>query len=88
MVAVPGNAGRNDYPKMLFHGDGRTMVVETPEEHDAFDREGWEQTPLPIHTTPKPTPSGFSASGDPLSLLIRETLEAVLDERGVGKRRK
>jgi hypothetical protein len=84
--AVPGNAGRADYPKMLFLRDGRTMVVETPEEHDTMAQEGWEQIPGAIHTTPNPTFYGMSA-GDPLAQLIRETLEAVLDERGIGKRR-
>jgi hypothetical protein len=84
--AIPGNAGRADYPKMLFLRDGRTMVVATPEEHDTMAQEGWEQIPGPIHTTPAPTPSGSSA-GDPLAQMIREVLEAVLDERGIGKRR-
>jgi hypothetical protein len=84
--AVPGNAGRADYPRMLFLPDGRTMVAATPEEHDRMAQEGWEQLPAAIHTTRAPTPSGSSA-GDPLAQMIREVLEAVLDERGIGKRR-
>jgi len=83
----PGNAGRADYPKMLYHPDGATIVVATPREHDTLAKEGWEQMPLPIHQQRPVTATPVFSGGDPLAILIRETLEAVLDERGIGKRR-
>ena len=29
----PGNAGRGDYPRMLYQPDGRMIIVHSPEEH-------------------------------------------------------
>jgi hypothetical protein len=86
--AIPGNAGRADYPRMIFHPDGRTMQVETAEDEDGLRKDGWGQKPLPIHMKPKPTPStaaGGYGVNDALGVLIRNILEQVLDERGVGK---
>lgn len=85
---LTGNAGRNDYPRMLYHEDGRTIIVETPEEHDALHRDGWGQAPLAIHQKPPPSPSPTMSGGDPMAALIRETLEAVLAEHGVIKRKR
>ena len=86
--AIPGNAGRADYPRMVYHADGRTMQVETAEQEDGLRSEGWGQRPHPIHMRPKPSPSvvGGYGSNDPLAMLIRNVLEQVLDERGFGKR--
>ena len=84
--AVPGNAGRDDYPKMLYHPDGRTQIAATAEEHNALLPDGWAQTPFAVHTRPKPSPSITTSGNDPLAVLIRETLERVLDERGIGGR--
>ena len=86
---VPGNAGRADYPRMVFHPDGRSEVVDTPEAEDALRKEGWGQKPHDIHLKPKPSPStaaGGYGINDALATLLREVLERVLDERGVGKR--
>jgi hypothetical protein len=82
--AIPGNAGRDDYPRMLFHPDGRTTVVDTPEQEDPMLREGWSQKPAEVHLKPDPTPSVGFAVADPLAVMIRNVLEQVLDERGVG----
>lgn len=84
----PGNAGRNDYPRMLYHPDGNTVVVETPEEHDRLAKEDWGTAPQEIHRRPAVTASPIMSGGDPLALMIREVLESVLDERGIGKRRR
>jgi len=79
---IPGNAGRNDYPRMLYHEDGRTIIVESPEEHDKLARDGWEQMPLEIHQQRPATPSPSMSGGDPLAILIRETMQSVLEEYG------
>lgn len=84
-IATPGNAGRDDYPRMLYHADGRTMQVETPGQEDPLLHEGWSRTASPIHLRPRPTPSTTYGGGDPLAVMIRNILEQVLDERGVGK---
>lgn len=87
-AVLPGNAGRADYPRMLYHPDGSIRVVDTPEEHDAAAREDWGTVPQDIHMRPAATPSPIMSGGDPLAQMIRDVLEAVLDERGIGKRRR
>jgi hypothetical protein len=37
----PHYTGSDDYPRMLYHPDGRTIVVESPEEHDKAMADGW-----------------------------------------------
>lgn len=85
--AVPSNSrGRDDYPRMLYHADGRTMTVDSPEAEDPLLRQGWSQRAQPAHQRPVPTPSVAFGGGDPLAVMIRNVLEAVLDERGIGRR--
>lgn len=85
--ARPGNAGRNDYPRMLYQTDGRTLVVESPEEHDAMQREGWDIVPSEVHQKPPPTQAPAMNAGDPMGVMIRQIMNEVLDERGLGKPR-
>ncbi len=81
--AVPGNAGRADYPRMLYHADGRHIVVQTPEQHQVKLNEGFSQFPHPVHQqTPIVKQPMVS---DSITVLIRECLERVLDERGMTK---
>lgn len=82
--ARPGNAGRNDYPKMLYREDGATRVVETPEEHDGLMKQGWDSVPSEVHTRPPPTMAPAMNAGEPMGVMIRQILNEVLDERGVG----
>lgn len=84
----PGNAGRNDYPRMLFHPDGRTTTVEDAPAHDRLAREGWDTVPGDIHMQRQATPSPAVSGAEPLALMLRSVIEAVLDERGFTKRRK
>jgi hypothetical protein len=83
--ATPGNAGRADYPRMIYHPDGRTMQVETAAEEDGLRADGWGQKPSPIHYRPKPSQSVSYGSNDPMAVMFRNILEQVLDERGVGR---
>lgn len=85
----PGNSGRADYPRMLYHADGRTLVVETPEEHDALMPEGWDTVPAEIHLRPPVTQAAEMVS-DPYGIgpLIRQILNEVLNERNIGRRPK
>jgi hypothetical protein len=73
---------------MLYHPDGRSVVVATPEEHDRLASEDWGTVPQDIHRMPAVTASPILSGGDPLALMIREVLESVLDERGIGRRRR
>lgn len=66
-----------DYPRMLYHADGRTLVAETPEEHTTLMAEGWETTPLAVHRQPPVT----QHIGTDLAAMLREVLAQVLDER-------
>jgi hypothetical protein len=50
----------HDYPRMLYHGDGRTITVATPEEHDELMKAGWVTMPYPVHTRNSPTPAALS----------------------------
>lgn len=79
----PGNAGRADYPKMLYHPDGRTEVVADAEAHQKLHEEGWATTPSPIHQKPPASHSPVMSGMDPQALLLRAVIEAVLDERGL-----
>jgi hypothetical protein len=45
-VAAPPAGNPGDYPRMLYHPDGRTTVVDTPERHDRLKPDGWEIAPL------------------------------------------
>lgn len=86
---LPGNsAGRADYPRMLYHPDGRTIVVVTPADHDALAQDDWGTVPLDIHRQPPVNLTPILSGGDPLAQMIRDVLESVLDERGIGKRRR
>lgn len=38
-----------DYPRMLYHRDGRTIVVDTPEHHARLTPDGWVIAPLAVH---------------------------------------
>ena len=83
MLFRSGNAGRADYPRMLYNPDGRTMVVDSAAAHDALAKEGWSQTPAPIHTGRRPTPSPMANNGDPIVAQLRAMIERILDERGL-----
>jgi hypothetical protein len=76
----------NDYPRQIYHPDGRTARVESAEEEQAAG-EGWGREPSPVHQQAGGGVSAVTAS-DPQSLLFREVLEQVLDERGLGPSRK
>jgi hypothetical protein len=73
---------------MLYHEGGAQRIVESPEEQDAYAKEGWDTVPHPVHLEPRATPSGALSIGDPLVQMVREAvrqvLEEVLDERGLG----
>jgi hypothetical protein len=85
---IPGRPGA-DYPRMLYHADGRTLVVDGPEAHDQLIPDGWGTVPLAVHLRRPVTHHGvLGASHDhPLAAIIREVLTQVLDERGVGRTR-
>ena len=76
------------YPRQVYHPDGRTARVTDAEAEKAMG-DGWSRNPSPIHQRPGGGASGSAiASGnEPLALMMREVLETVLDERGVGKSR-
>lgn len=83
--AVPGNAGRADYPRMLYHPDGRQITVQTPGQHQAHLEQGFSQTPMPVHHERPATHSPMLSNSDPLAILVRNVIEHVLDERGLTK---
>jgi hypothetical protein len=78
----PDNPGPDDYPRMLYHPDGRTTIVETAEEHDRLTPDGWGTIPLAVHQQRPVTHHGFlgAAGNDPLAATIREVMRSVLDE--------
>lgn len=39
----------HDYPRMLYHPDGRTTIAATPEQHEALRPAGWGTNPLAKH---------------------------------------
>lgn len=76
----PGNSGRADYPRMLYHKDGRMIIVHTPEEHNELMGSGWDTEPAETHKKVQATPSGYISSSDPLALLLKAAIREVLPE--------
>lgn len=71
----------NEYPRQLYHRDGRTLRAET-EAEEAEAGTGWSRTPMASHLRHN---SGETTGGsDPLAAMFRDILESVLDARGVG----
>jgi short subunit dehydrogenase-like uncharacterized protein len=86
--AETGSHAAEDYPRQVYHPDGRTERVENAEQEQALG-EGWSRTPSPVHQQPGGSArAAVHASGsDPLAMMFREVLEQVLDERGIGPTR-
>lgn len=72
----------DDYPRMIFHPDGRTARVADPDEEKAAG-DGWSREPSPVH---RQTAGGsvMAYGQEPMAIMIRDVLERVLDERGIG----
>jgi len=68
-IAAPraGKPGAADYPRMLYHADGRTTVVDTPEAHDRLKPDGWEMTPLAVHRQRPVTHHSFLGTDNPFA---------------------
>lgn len=81
---LPGNAGRADYPRMVYHKDGRNRIVQSAAEENTLRFEGWGQQPQPQHRAPVQRMPTVGMS-DPLGMLFKSILEQVLDERGLTK---
>jgi hypothetical protein len=77
---------------MLYHADGGTKIVESPEEHDRHMKDGWDTVPSEVHQRPPVSSSPALSGGDPLATMMREVmrqvLDEVLDERGLGTKRR
>jgi hypothetical protein len=78
---------------MLYHADGRTRVVQTPEAHDELHAEGWDTVP-PATQRPVSAYGVLGAVSDPLietiRQVIRDEVRTVLREefnlRNIGRR--
>jgi hypothetical protein len=66
-----GKPGPADYPRMLYHPDGRTTVVDTPERHDRLKPDGWEMAPLAVHRRRPVTHHGVLGPDNPFVLPMR-----------------
>jgi hypothetical protein len=77
-----GNPGPDDYPRMLYQEDGRTIIVETSEEHDRLMAGGWSMTPFDVHRQRPVTHFGFLGASNvhPLAATLRDVMRSVLDE--------
>ena len=83
--AIPGNAGRADYPRMVYHKDGRNRIVQSAAEENTLRFEGWGQQPQAQHRRSGTSAMPLVGMSDPLGILLRSILEQVLDERGLTK---
>jgi len=89
-----GNSGRGDYPRMLYHADGRTCIVETPEEHEPLHAQGWDTQPPAAPPRPVSNYGTLGAVSDPLvetlRQVIRDEVRTLLREefnlRNIGRR--
>jgi hypothetical protein len=60
-----GKPNPADYPRMLYHPDGRTTVVDTPEQHDRLKPDGWGTIPLAVHRQRPVTHHGVLGADNP-----------------------
>jgi len=82
------NALSTAYPKAMWRADGYFAAATSRSEEERMLAEGWSPTFIPPRQ-PQAAQGNVQASGlDPLAMLIREVLESVLDERGLGEKRK
>lgn len=82
---LPGNAGRADYPRMVYHKDGRNRIVQSAAEENTLRFEGWGQQPQAQHRRSGTSAMPIVGASDPIALMVRDVLERVLDERGLTK---
>jgi len=74
-----------EYPKAMWRADGHYREAHDKVELEQMLSEGWSTSYIPSKR-PMQAQGNVQASGvDPLLLGIREVLESVLDERGLGK---
>jgi hypothetical protein len=57
----------HDYPRMLYHPDGRTTIVDTLEHHHRLEPEGWGTTPLAVHQQRPVSHHGFLSTDNPFA---------------------
>lgn len=69
----------HDYPRMLYHPDGRTTIAATPEAHEALKPDGWGIVPLAAHRQRQATVHG-ALGANPMVVMIREAIREVFDE--------
>lgn len=74
-----------DYPRMLYHADGRTRVVATPEEHNAQTPAGWGTIPLAVHLQRPVWHHGIPRRQKPLRMAYATMVDRI---NGRGTRRR
>jgi hypothetical protein len=60
-----------DYPRMLYHPDGRTIIADTPEHHARLMPDGWVIAPLAVHQQRPVSHHGFLGADHPFVLPMR-----------------
>lgn len=79
VAAPPEVIMSHDYPRMLYHPDGRTIVVDTSEQHEQLAPEGWVIAPLAVHRQRQVAAHG-ALGANPMAVMIREAIREVFDE--------
>ena len=83
--AAEGAEGSVSYPKGMWRPDGYYDTALDAAEEERMVLEGWSRSYV-APRTPQSMQGNVQSSGlDPLAMLIREVLESVLDERGLGE---
>jgi len=73
-----------EYPRQMYRADGHTDIALNEAQMQAMLEQGWSKT-FVAPRYPQQAQGTVMASGlDPMAQMLREVLEAVLDERGVG----
>ena len=79
VAAPPEVIMSHDYPRMLYHPDGRTTIVGTFEQHEQLTPGGWDTVPYPVHRQRQATVHG-ALGANPMTAMIREAIREVFDE--------
>ena len=80
-----GAEGPVSYPRGMWRPDGYYATADDAAAEERMVLEGWSRSYV-APRTPQSMQGNVQSSGlDPLAMLIREVLESVLDERGLGE---
>jgi regulator of replication initiation timing len=69
-----------EYPRAIYHQDGKSRVVQNPGELAEFEAQGWSAKPFPAHLEGTKKASGAPVSGPGPSAALEASLVGITNE--------